>query len=39
MYALVVVTGVLGVAANVATRSAERWLLAWHPAVRGEAPV
>jgi ABC-type nitrate/sulfonate/bicarbonate transport system permease component len=34
MYALVVVTGLLGVAANLATRAAERRALAWHPAVR-----
>ena len=38
MYALVVVTGLLGVAANVLTRTAERRVLAWHPAVRSEAP-
>jgi ABC-type nitrate/sulfonate/bicarbonate transport system permease component len=34
MYALVVVTGVIGVAANVGTRALERLLLAWHPSVR-----
>jgi ABC-type nitrate/sulfonate/bicarbonate transport system permease component len=38
MYALVLVTGLLGVAANLVTRSAERRVLAWHPAVRTEAP-
>jgi ABC-type nitrate/sulfonate/bicarbonate transport system permease component len=38
MYALVVVTGLLGVAANLGTRAAERRVLAWHPAVRLEAP-
>jgi ABC-type nitrate/sulfonate/bicarbonate transport system permease component len=38
MYALVVVTGLLGVAANVAARGVERRALAWHPAVRSEAP-
>lgn len=38
MYALVVVTGLLGVAANVATRAAERRVLSWHPSVRAEAP-
>jgi ABC-type nitrate/sulfonate/bicarbonate transport system permease component len=34
VYALVVVTGVLGVLANVATRAVERRALAWHAAVR-----
>jgi ABC-type nitrate/sulfonate/bicarbonate transport system permease component len=38
MYALVIVTGLLGVAANLLTRTAERRVLAWHPAVRAEAP-
>lgn len=38
MYALVVVTGVLGVAANLVTRAAERRVLAWHPAMRAEVP-
>lgn len=38
VYALVVVTGLIGVAANVVTRTAERWVLAWHPTVRGEVP-
>jgi ABC-type nitrate/sulfonate/bicarbonate transport system permease component len=38
MYALVVVTGLIGVAANVVTRRAERWVLVWHPSVRGEVP-
>lgn len=36
MYALIVVTGLIGVAANTATRAAEKWVLAWHPSVRGE---
>jgi ABC-type nitrate/sulfonate/bicarbonate transport system permease component len=36
MYALIVVTGLLGVAINVAARLAERKLLAWHQSVRGE---
>lgn len=36
MYALVVVTGLIGVAANVVTRKAERAVLAWHPSVRRE---
>jgi ABC-type nitrate/sulfonate/bicarbonate transport system permease component len=39
MYALVVVTGLLGLAANLAARAAERRVLAWHPALRLEAPV
>jgi ABC-type nitrate/sulfonate/bicarbonate transport system permease component len=39
MYALVVVTGLLGVAANMATRGAERRVLAWHPSVRKEVAV
>jgi ABC-type nitrate/sulfonate/bicarbonate transport system permease component len=38
MYALVVVTGLIGVAANLLTRAGERYVLAWHPAVRGEVP-
>lgn len=36
MYALVVVTGLLGVSMNLLARAAERRLLAWHPSVRGE---
>ena len=36
MYALTVVTGVLGVIANVATRAAERRVLHWHPSMRAE---
>jgi ABC-type nitrate/sulfonate/bicarbonate transport system permease component len=36
MYALVVVTGVIGVAANLLTRAVERRVLAWHPAIRRE---
>lgn len=39
MFALVVVTGVIGVVANTVTRSAERRVLRWHPSVRGEIPV
>jgi len=38
MYALVLVTGLLGVAANLLTRSGERWVLSWHPSIRGEVP-
>ncbi|WP_433203842.1 ABC transporter permease [Dactylosporangium sp. CS-047395] len=36
MYALVIVAGLLGVAANLITRRAERAVLAWHPSVRRE---
>jgi ABC-type nitrate/sulfonate/bicarbonate transport system permease component len=38
MYALIVVTGVIGLGANVVARMAERRVLAWHPAIRGEVP-
>jgi ABC-type nitrate/sulfonate/bicarbonate transport system permease component len=38
MYALVVVTGVIGLAASLLTRGAERLVLAWHPSVRREVP-
>ncbi|GIJ43271.1 nitrate ABC transporter permease [Virgisporangium aliadipatigenens] len=37
MYALIVVTGLVGVVANVVTRDAEKRVLAWHPAFRKEA--
>lgn len=36
MFALVIVTGFLGVAANVLPRVLERTMLSWHPAVRRE---
>ena len=36
MYALVIVTGLLGVAVNVLARQLERWLLSWHPSLRRE---
>lgn len=36
MYALVIVTGLLGVGVNLLARALERWLLAWHPSVRRE---
>lgn len=36
MYALVIVTGLLGVAVNVLARLLERWLLSWHPSLRRE---
>jgi len=38
-YALVLVTGILGVLVNVGFRLAERSLLSWHTSVRGEVPV
>ncbi|MFI5937748.1 ABC transporter permease [Actinoplanes sp. NPDC051494] len=38
MYALIVVTGLLGVAVNLGARRAERHFLAWHQSVRGENP-
>ena len=36
MYALIVVTGLLGVAINLAARVVERRTLAWHQSVRSE---
>lgn len=39
VYALVIVTGVLGVLVNVLTRLLERRILAWHPSLRSEVPV
>jgi len=38
-YALVLVAGLIGVAANLATRAAERRVLRWHTSVRGELAV
>jgi ABC-type nitrate/sulfonate/bicarbonate transport system permease component len=38
MYALVVVTGLVGVAANLLARAGERRVLAWHPAIRADSP-
>ncbi|MQA63230.1 MAG: ABC transporter permease subunit [Actinophytocola sp.] len=38
MYALVIVTGLIGVAVNLIARRAERRVLRWHPSVRGEVP-
>lgn len=38
MYALVIVTGLLGVAMNAMARAAERRVLRWHPSVRRENP-
>jgi ABC-type nitrate/sulfonate/bicarbonate transport system permease component len=37
-YALVVVTGMVGVAANLLFRAMERRVLAWHPSIRREVP-
>ena len=39
MYALIVVTGLFGVLANVVTRAAERRALHWHQSMRTEVPV
>ncbi|WP_033342499.1 ABC transporter permease [Catenuloplanes japonicus] len=39
MYALIVVTGLLGVAINVGARAVERRALRWHQSVRSEAAV
>jgi ABC-type nitrate/sulfonate/bicarbonate transport system permease component len=38
MYALVIVTGGLGVIVNLFARAAERRLLRWHPSVRSQVP-
>lgn len=38
MYALIAVTGLIGVAINLAARTFERRTLAWHQSVRGEVP-
>ena len=38
-YAIVVVTGILGVLVNLVFRAVERWTLSWHPSQRGELPV
>ncbi|WP_017627136.1 ABC transporter permease [Nocardiopsis chromatogenes] len=39
VYALIVATGLLGVAVNTGVRAVERRLLRWHSSVRGEAAV
>ncbi|WP_406451974.1 ABC transporter permease [Streptomyces sp. NBC_01622] len=39
MYALIVVTGLLGLIINVGARTVERRALAWHQSVRGEVMV
>jgi ABC-type nitrate/sulfonate/bicarbonate transport system permease component len=36
MYALIIVSGVVGLGANLVTRKAERYVLAWHPSIRRE---
>ncbi|MDG4825154.1 ABC transporter permease subunit [Asanoa sp. WMMD1127] len=38
LYALVVLTGLLGLLVNIVFRSVERRSLSWHQSVRGEAP-
>ena len=38
LYALVIVTGVIGVVVNLLARAVERRVLRWHPSVRGEVP-
>ncbi|WP_341721038.1 ABC transporter permease [Micromonospora sp. FIMYZ51] len=38
MYALIIVTGLLGVAVNILARQLERRLLRWHPSIRREVP-
>jgi ABC-type nitrate/sulfonate/bicarbonate transport system permease component len=38
-YAIVVVTGILGVLVNVVFRFVERRALSWHPSQRGELAV
>jgi ABC-type nitrate/sulfonate/bicarbonate transport system permease component len=38
-YALIVVTGLIGVVANLVTRTTERQVLRWHPSVRAEVPL
>jgi ABC-type nitrate/sulfonate/bicarbonate transport system permease component len=39
MYALVLVTGLIGVLVNIVARRVERGSLAWHPSIRREVPV
>ena len=38
LYALVLVTGLLGLVVNLGTRAIERRVLHWHPSVRREGP-
>jgi ABC-type nitrate/sulfonate/bicarbonate transport system permease component len=38
MYALVIVTGIIGVVVNLIARAGERRVLRWHPSIRGEVP-
>lgn len=38
LYALVLVTGILGLVVNLGTRAVERRVLHWHPSVRTEGP-
>jgi ABC-type nitrate/sulfonate/bicarbonate transport system permease component len=39
LYALVVVTGLLGLMVNIVFRFIERRVLSWHQSVRGEEPL
>jgi ABC-type nitrate/sulfonate/bicarbonate transport system permease component len=39
MYALVIVTGLMGVGINVAARVIEQRVLRWHPSVRNAAAI
>jgi ABC-type nitrate/sulfonate/bicarbonate transport system permease component len=38
VYAIVIVTGILGLLINIAFRAIERRALSWHESVRGEEP-
>jgi ABC-type nitrate/sulfonate/bicarbonate transport system permease component len=38
MYALVIVTGLIGVIVNTIARAGERHVLRWHPSIRSEVP-
>jgi ABC-type nitrate/sulfonate/bicarbonate transport system permease component len=37
IYALIIVTGFIGVGVNLLARATERRILWWHPSVRGKA--
>jgi ABC-type nitrate/sulfonate/bicarbonate transport system permease component len=39
VYALIVVTGLIGVSANLVARTVERYALVWHPSVRADVPL
>ena len=38
VYALIVVTGLIGLTANLVARAVQRYALAWHPSVRADVP-